>query len=187
MPLEVAVHFVMPPRIRNRARIHGAPTGTPAEYGTQRAPARLIVRAGEQPGRESPFGATSRERPFSRAPDPSFKRAVASAADVRGICDVDTVDHEEGKPTFRVATWNLEWAQRADVRAQQAQVIAGAAVDVWVLTEARHSALPEGWESAASAGIPSATGNLRPASDAGCFAVVGAPTLRTALHSGARS
>ncbi len=78
---------------------------------------------------------------------------------------------------MRVATWNLEWTKRAHVRAQQAEVIRGAAVDVWVLTEARPNVLPEGWESAASADIPSTASNLRLSGDAGCFAVVGAPVL----------
>ena len=79
--------------------------------------------------------------------------------------------------TVRVATWNLDWAKHVRARPQQADVIARAAADVWVLTEARPSVLSGGWASAASAEIPPAAGRGRPARDAGCFAVVGAPAL----------
>ena len=81
-----------------------------------------------------------------------------------------------GVPKIRVGTWNLEWANRAHVRPQQAEVIADAAADVWVLTEARANVLPHGWSSATSADIPSAV-NERRSGDAGSFAVVGAPEL----------
>lgn len=87
------------------------------------------------------------------------------------------MDPQNDPPTVRVATWNLEWARRARARPVQAEVIATAAVDVWVLTEARPGVLPKGWGSVTSADIPPAAGNSRSAGDAGCFAVVGAPEL----------
>lgn len=78
---------------------------------------------------------------------------------------------------IRVGTWNLEWAEQERVRSRQADVIAEAAANVWILTEARPSVLPHGWSNATSADIPSAARNSRSAGDAGCFAVVGAPEL----------
>jgi hypothetical protein len=77
---------------------------------------------------------------------------------------------------LRVATWNIDWARRARVHAQQAEVIARAAADVWVLTEARADVLPPRWASATSAMIPTANSNST--EDAGFFAIVGAPELR---------
>jgi hypothetical protein len=76
-----------------------------------------------------------------------------------------------------VATWNLEWGRRERVRQQQAKVIAGAAVDVWVLTEARPDVLPKGWVFAESADVPAARDRTGSAGEAGRFAVVGAPGL----------
>lgn len=88
------------------------------------------------------------------------------------------MDPQSDSLTVRVATWNIEWVGRARVRAQQAEVIARVAADVWVLTEARADALPDGWESATSALIPASSGNSSSAKDAGFFAIVGAPELR---------
>ncbi len=56
---------------------------------------------------------------------------------------------------MRIATWNLEWVEHDHrERATQAEVLATIAADLWVLTEARPSVLPEGWESVHSADIP---------------------------------
>jgi hypothetical protein len=79
--------------------------------------------------------------------------------------------------TGRVATWNLDWGRRSRLRRDQAGVIAAAASDVWVLTEAGCDALPDGWASVASAEIPLAAGASGLVGDSGYFAVVSAPEL----------
>lgn len=81
---------------------------------------------------------------------------------------------------MRVGTWNLEWAERSRLdRLRQAEELAGARADVWVLTEARPDVLPEGWQSTASANIPPTEGIGAGHRDWGCFAVVGAPELQS--------
>lgn len=96
----------------------------------------------------------------------------------RSTCDGGAVNLQNGQPTIRVATWNLEWAERSRVRSQQADVIARAAADLWVLTEARPDVLPEGWLHVTSTDIPPAAGASDSFRDAGYFAVIGAPELR---------
>ena len=79
----------------------------------------------------------------------------------------------------RLSTWNLEWVERDETeRSRQAKVLERIGADIWVLTEARPSVLPEGLQSTSSADIPSPGADLRSRADAGCFAVVGARDLK---------
>lgn len=55
-------------------------------------------------------------------------------------------------------------------------MLAGAAADVWVLTEARPGVLPAAGRARSGADLPSAA-NSRSARDAGCFALIGPPEL----------